>query len=247
VSIHALSWAFKRDIKRSSEKFVLVCLCNYADERGYCYPSIAALQRDTSQDRKTVIANLKALIESRYIADTGRRVGPTKGVIVYQVLGFASSAEIGTSTEIGTVPVLPGSSTEIPTKQSRFSVEGVPKTGHRSVREPSEEPSENRQGRATRLPTDFELTAERRLVAEAERLPAERTFAKFCDHWKAASGAKARKHDWDATWRNWCRTEVDRIKPGFAVAGTRTTTRKLKTADEIEAEERARGDWDAKH
>lgn len=67
-----------------------------------------------------------------------------------------------------------------------------------------------RAQRATRLPADFSLTPERRLVAEAERLPAERTFAKFCDHWRAASGAKARKNDWDATWRNWCRNEIDR-------------------------------------
>lgn len=62
---------------------------------------------------------------------------------------------------------------------------------------------------AQRIPDDFELTDERRLVAEAERLPAERTFAKFVDYWRAASGAKARKHDWDAAWRNWCRTEAD--------------------------------------
>lgn len=65
--------------------------------------------------------------------------------------------------------------------------------------------------RATRLPDDFELTDKRRLVAEAETLPAERTFAKFRDYWLAASGARARKHDWDATWRNWCRTEADRF------------------------------------
>lgn len=64
--------------------------------------------------------------------------------------------------------------------------------------------------RASRLPDDFTLTPERRAVAEAEKLPADRTFAKFRDYWAAASGAKARKHDWDATWRNWCRSEADR-------------------------------------
>lgn len=63
---------------------------------------------------------------------------------------------------------------------------------------------------ATRIPEDFLLNDERRLVAEAEKLPAERTFEKFRDYWSAASGAKARKLDWDATWRNWCRTEADR-------------------------------------
>jgi hypothetical protein len=66
--------------------------------------------------------------------------------------------------------------------------------------------------RATRLPTEFSLTPERRAVAEAEKLPADRTFAKFLDYWRAASGAKARKHDWDATWRNWCRSEADRSR-----------------------------------
>lgn len=71
--------------------------------------------------------------------------------------------------------------------------------------------TEQREKRATRLPDDFSLTEERRLVAEAERLPAERTFAKFCDYWRAAQGAKARKLDWDATWRNWCRNERDRL------------------------------------
>jgi hypothetical protein len=65
---------------------------------------------------------------------------------------------------------------------------------------------------ATRLPEDFSLTPERTLVAEAEKLPADRTFAKFRDYWRAASGAKARKHDWDATWRNWCRSEADRSR-----------------------------------
>jgi hypothetical protein len=72
--------------------------------------------------------------------------------------------------------------------------------------------------RATRLPDDFALTPERRAVAEAERLPADRTFAEFCDYWRAASGQKARKCDWEATWRNWCRRQVDfrpaRQQPG---------------------------------
>lgn len=108
-----------------------------------------------------------------------------------------------------------------------------------------EKGSEVKSARAARLPDDFSLTDKRRLVAEAERLPAERTFAKFCDYWRSASGAKARKLDWDATWRNWCRTETDR---GLNGSGSRSAAPlNLRTADEIEAEERARGDYDAQH
>lgn len=89
--------------------------------------------------------------------------------------------------------------------------------------------------RATRLPDDFTLTDERRLVAEAEKLPAERTFAKFVDYWRAASGSKARKHDWDATWRNWCRTEADRSRGtnGFA-PDARRKTRYEQAMEELE-------------
>jgi len=78
--------------------------------------------------------------------------------------------------------------------------------------------AEQSQKRATRIPEDFVLTDDRRLVAEAERLPAERTFAKFRDYWQSASGQKARKIDWEATWRNWCRTEADR-QPAAKVNG----------------------------
>jgi len=53
---------------------------------------------------------------------------------------------------------------------------------------------------------NFELTLERRLVAEAQRVDAERTFAKFCNHWWSR---KACKPDWDAEWLEWCLREPD--------------------------------------
>lgn len=69
-------------------------------------------------------------------------------------------------------------------------------------------------GRATRIPESFALTEERRLVGVAENLPdVDRVFAKFLDHWRAKAGAAGRKVDWDATWRNWCRSETDRHRP----------------------------------
>lgn len=106
---------------------------------------------------------------------------------------------------------------------------------------------EERSARATRLPGDWTLTPERRAIAEAERVDPERTFAKFTNHWKSASGAKARKVDWEATWRNWCMTENDRKPLNGGANHAATQPMRLRTADEIEAEERARGDYDAQH
>lgn len=39
------------------------------------------------------------------------------------------------------------------------------------------------------------------------------TLAKFRDYWRAQPGAKGRKTDWQATWRNWCRREAEQPKP----------------------------------
>ena len=65
---------------------------------------------------------------------------------------------------------------------------------------------------AKRLPEGFTLTPERRAIATAEKADPEREFARFCDHWRAAAGQNARKHDWDAAWRNWCRKAAE-FKP----------------------------------
>jgi hypothetical protein len=67
-----------------------------------------------------------------------------------------------------------------------------------------------RSARGHRLPEDFSLTPERKAVAEAEKLDPDRIFADFRDYWTAASGAKARKCDWDATWRVWCRNQFSK-------------------------------------
>lgn len=95
-----------------------------------------------------------------------------------------------------------------------------------------------RSANATRLPENFELTPERRAIAETEKANAEREFASFTDHWRAASGANARKHDWDAAWRNWCRRAAD-FKPrpnGTAKAAYIPP----KSIEQLEAEERDR-------
>ena len=93
MSIEAVSWVLKLEIARSSEKFVMVCLANYADKSGICYPSVQTLCRDTGQDRKTVTCNLKRLCEKGLLRDTGRRIGATGRVTVYQLVGmpFASA------------------------------------------------------------------------------------------------------------------------------------------------------------
>jgi hypothetical protein len=113
------------------------------------------------------------------------------------------------------------------------SAASVPSQGRSTQAAIEPIPRRRKQQLASRLPESFELTPDRRAMALTEGLDAERTFAKFCDHWRAAPDAKAHKADWDATWRNWCRTEADRIaaiapKPLPAAAATRAEHEDLR-------------------
>jgi hypothetical protein len=64
-----------------------------------------------------------------------------------------------------------------------------------------------RAERSTRIPPDFGMTDERRGYAEKQGVSPIATMEAFVDYWTAVSGAKARKNDWDATWRTWCRRQ----------------------------------------
>jgi hypothetical protein len=71
----------------------------------------------------------------------------------------------------------------------------------------------------TRLPADWALSKELGewamqdcgMTREAVKAEAE----KFADYWHGVAGAKGRKADWAATWRNWCRN----AKPATTTAG----------------------------
>jgi len=146
MSVEAITWVISQKVTHSSAKFVLVMLANCADGKDFvAWPSVAYLSECTGQDRKTVLENLKRLKEAGLIEDTGERKGSTKQVTVYRlkcpVNGTVKEAQKRDSTENGTVPDYTDNSPVIPVKQSRFSVETVPKTGHGTVKEPSIEPS----------------------------------------------------------------------------------------------------------
>lgn len=83
MSLGSMVWALGQQVPKSSMKFVLVALANYAGPNGECYPSIPRLAMDTAQDEKTVRSNLRALVGLNLICDTGKRVGRTKQIPIY--------------------------------------------------------------------------------------------------------------------------------------------------------------------
>jgi len=79
--------------------------------------------------------------------------------------------------------------------------------------------SSKAEARASRLPNNWEATDEQLSFCRKERpdLDAFVVASRFRDYWVAVAGAKGRKLDWDATWRNWVRNEKSvqpRASPG---------------------------------
>ncbi|MCZ2158705.1 YdaU family protein [Bartonella sp. 220] len=63
-----------------------------------------------------------------------------------------------------------------------------------------------------RLPTDWQADISAAISEGLSEEQARWQEKKFRDYWHAKSGKDALKVDWQATWRNWFRREIERIK-----------------------------------
>lgn len=72
----------------------------------------------------------------------------------------------------------------------------------------------------SRLPPDWEPSDQDKEFATQSGVPWNSEAAKFRDYWCAQAGAKGRKADWTATWRNWIRRAAETRKNWPALSGT---------------------------
>ena len=107
MSLDASIWAFKAEVKTSSQRLVLLALADRAGESHKCYPSIKRMVKDTLLNRKTIIKVLDELEAGSFIKYTGEITG--NGVKVYQLIGVMgreendlTNSKKGTSTNNGT-------------------------------------------------------------------------------------------------------------------------------------------------
>lgn len=91
------------------------------------------------------------------------------------------------------------------------------RTGQDRTEKPSPSAQDARAGaRGTRLPVDWQPSAEDRAYAEGLGLDCRRVAEDFRGYWLAKAGKDAVKVDWSLTWQNQCRREADRrgARPG---------------------------------
>lgn len=84
-----------------------------------------------------------------------------------------------------------------------------PTNNHKPITNNHEPLNTVERTRATRLPTDWQPTPEmiEFCVNERPELQVKDVVDSFRDYWISVAGAKGRKADWLATWRNWVRNQ----------------------------------------
>ena len=91
---------------------------------------------------------------------------------------------------------------------------------------PASKPSKASKARGTRLPDgwvpDDDLIAWTKANAPAAANALE--LDRFRDYWTAQPGAKGRKTDWAATWRNWARRCQEQAHQPHRAPAPRSTT-----------------------
>ena len=196
-----------------ADKIVLLALSDNANDEGFCYPSIATLSRKCGLEERSIHRVIARLEDAGHVT---RRERPGRST-VYTVHPLVPATPDRPSPRQKVTPTeghtdAPSGASDLKSAPPLTNSQTTPdRPSPITVIEPSVEPSLNRQRRknAHRLPDGFELTEQRREIAKAEKVDPVREFSRFRDHWSAASGANARKHDWDAAWRNWCRKSAD--------------------------------------
>ena len=73
MSIQAVAWAISQQVGGPAGKVLLMCLANYADEKGLCWPSQATISREAELGVRTTRDWLKKLEQMGFIERTERR------------------------------------------------------------------------------------------------------------------------------------------------------------------------------
>lgn len=198
-----MNLAWKTDLPHA-DKLVLLALADNANDEGLCWPSVQTLERKCGMSESTVHRAISRLEEGGHVT-------------VNQRPGRSSYYTVHPRQDDTPVTVTP------PSQRHPTPVKVTPHPCHSDTHNHQgtiKEPGSSRAKSATRIPEELVLTDEMRGYALKKGITAvDETFEAFCDYWRAESGAKARKHDWLAAWRTWCRrtlTERAKVPQRFA-------------------------------
>lgn len=213
MGVRAMQWAWRAQVTPTC-KLVLIALADRADDDGICWPSVEDITTRTGLAERTVRRDLGTLADLGLIV-RDRRNGQSnmfrmtfedakEGEIVAdegctECQGGAPHAPRGVHhMHLGGAPHAPLTINRTTKVESSLSIMSLPAKKGGNV------------ASGTRLPPDWWPTSDGVDFAERMGLNVSAIADQFRDYWHGVPGAKGRKADWPATWRNWCRRNAER-------------------------------------
>lgn len=193
-----------------TDLLMMLAIADFADDDGNAYPSVGTLAlkcRTTSRHVNRILAALRASGELEIRLNEG-----PKGTNRYRISlkGMTPASPLTNRS-----PLTPTSSTpDVHVPKPLTPTSDEPSLNHQRTRESARALRSPATDRGSRLPVDWQPSEVDIGFCRTKRPdldPAE-VAEKFRDHWLGQPGAKGRKANWSATWRNWVRSE----KPGHA-------------------------------
>lgn len=102
MSVRVMSWVWDHSRSTATKLLVLLAIADWADDRGYAWPSVRTLAQKTRQDERTIQRAINELIELGELR-VGRGAGP-KGSNMYQVVTTGSDANPRQDVTPGSLP-----------------------------------------------------------------------------------------------------------------------------------------------
>jgi hypothetical protein len=174
-------------------RLLFIGLWNFADDEGRMVFSQTRIKLQILPADSADISELLGEIRGKKLII----IYAVEGVEYLQIVNFGLHQKVDKRTASKYPPP-----TGTPAESPRIPLtEGI-KEG---IKEGNGEPKTPRGSRlnSTVFPEDWKVFC----LTERSDLDPEKTFASFADHWKSVPGTKGVKLDWDATWRNWVRSQ----------------------------------------
>lgn len=186
----------------ASDIACLVVILDRFNDAGTAWPSLGRIAADAAVNRATAVRSIKRLVSLGYLErESGTRTTSNR----YRLGGCADAPRCSDAPRCVDAPGV-GAAVRL---QVGAAMRLEP-TSLNLPKEPTQEAETAPRPRApsgSRLPDDWQPSHQDIEFAERARPDVDwRAEAeKFRDYWHGVAGAKGRKADWPATWRNWIR------------------------------------------
>lgn len=198
MSIQVMQAVWQHSKAEGRARLVLLAIADHQGEIG-AWPSIATLAKMVNASERSVQRDIQELA--------------SLGELTVEVQNAPTNRQYKSNLYWVTLPGVTESHSGVTDGASGVTdlASGVTAGGVLTITKPLLKPLLN----SYRLPDDWQ-PKENDILLMKEHFPSIdlklETHA-FRDYWRSVAGARGKKADWDATWRNWIRNSYKRNKP----------------------------------